>query len=286
MIALAFGLFAAFAFAVHDLVARSFAERTGPFRMAFWIMVVGAVLLTTLVWRSESFWMADRNTLLLAAANGVLYAAAVSSLLYAFSIAPVSIVGPFTAGYPALIVVWGIFTGLDPTPLQWLAVLMVVAGAIIVGRFGPDDGGLAAVAPGKIPMVIVSSVLTCLFYAATFLVGQHVASTLGAIEATFMTRVPAMLVLLPLMLRDSTRHGPIERKAWGGLLVMGLLDAVGVTSINMAAHYPGRELGAMAISCYGALAVLLAMVFLKEKVSPGQWGGIAMTILGIILLGN
>jgi drug/metabolite transporter (DMT)-like permease len=42
----------------------------------------------------------------------------------------------------------------------------------------------------------------------------------------------------------------------------------------------------MAISCYGALAVLLAMVFLKEKVSPGQWGGIAMTILGIILLGN
>jgi drug/metabolite transporter (DMT)-like permease len=286
MIALALGLFAAFAFATHDLVARFFAERTGPFRMAFWIMVVGAVLMTALVWRSETLWTADRQTLLIAAANGILYAVAVSSLLYAFSIAPVSIVGPFTAGYPALVVLWGVFTGLEPSPLQWFAVVMVVAGAIIVGRFGPDDGGLAAVKPGKIPMVILSSALTCIFYAATFLVGQHVASTLGAIESTYMTRVPAMLVLLPLMLRDRARQGPIERSAWGGLIVMGILDAVGVTSINMAAHYPGKELGAMAISCYGALAVLLAMIFLKEKVSSGQWIGITVTMAGIVLLGT
>jgi drug/metabolite transporter (DMT)-like permease len=286
MIALTLGLFAAFAFAVHDLVARSFAERTGPFRMAFWIMVVGAVLMTLLVWRSDTLWVADRQTLLIAAANGVLYAAAVSSLLYAFSIAPISIVGPFTAGYPALVVVWGVFTGLEPSLLQWFAVVMVVAGAVIVGRFGPDDGGLAAVAPGKIPLVILSSLLTCLFYAATFLVGQHVTTTLGAVESTYMTRFPAMLVLLPLMLRDRARQGPIKRKAWGGLLVMGILDAVGVTGINMAAHYPGKELGAMAISCYGALAVLLAMIFLKEKVSPGQWVGIAITMVGIILLGT
>ena len=48
---------------------------------------------------------------------------------------------------------------------------------------------------------------------------------------------------------------------------------------------PGKELGAMGISAYGALATLLAMIWLNEKVSLGQWFGIGLIVAGVAGLG-
>jgi drug/metabolite transporter (DMT)-like permease len=285
MIALLFGVLAAFCWSGHDLLARLFAARTGPFRMAFYVMVWGAALLVgVILWRGE-IWRADPYSVQLALLNGVIYAGAVSSLFMAFSLAPVSIVGPFTAGYPALVVLWGLFIGLVPSPLQWLGVTLIIAGAFIVGRMGPKDGGLAMVAKGKLPAVIISTLLACLCFAATIVIGQAATEKMGSLETTFITRFPAALVLVPFMLKDRRTLGPMPPHAWKGLVVMAALDVVALTGINVSTHFPGKELGAMAISGYGALSVLLAMIFLKEKVTIGQWFGIAMTVCGIILLG-
>lgn len=266
-------------------MARLYAAKTGPFRLAFYVMLTGAALLVAVILWRGTIWQADPRSFLLACLNGVLYAGAVASLFMAFSLAPVSIVGPLTAGYPALVVVWGLFTGLVPTPLQWLAVLLIIMGAVVVGRMGPSNGGLASVETGKIPVVIAATILASCFFASTILVGQAAAATLGSLETTFVSRFPAALVLLPFMLRDRAKLGPVTGRAWTGIVVMGALDVVAVTAINASTHYPGKELGAMAISCYGALSVLLAMILLKEKVSLGQWLGIAMTVSGIVLLG-
>ena len=46
-----------------------------------------------------------------------------------------------------------------------------------------------------------------------------------------------------------------------------------------------KEYGAMAITAYGALAVLLATIVLREKVSAGQWLGIALIAVGVGYLG-
>ena len=41
----------------------------------------------------------------------------------------------------------------------------------------------------------------------------------------------------------------------------------------------------MGISAYGGLSVLVAMVFLGEKVTKGQWLGIFLVAIGILALG-
>ena len=43
MIAVSLGIFAALCWSVHDLLAKFQAEATGPYRMAFWVMVAGRV---------------------------------------------------------------------------------------------------------------------------------------------------------------------------------------------------------------------------------------------------
>ena len=37
-------------------------------------------------------------------------------------------------------------------------------------------------------------------------------------------------------------------------------------------------LATVGISAYAALSVIMAMIFLKEKVSPGQWVGLIMIV--------
>jgi drug/metabolite transporter (DMT)-like permease len=285
MIALLLGLVAALCWSVHDLVARVYAPSIGPFRVAFWVVVSGAVLLAAIIlWRGR-IWNADWHSISLALAMGVVYAGALGGLLKAFSLAPVSIVGPFTAGYPALIVLWGFLHGLSPSLLQWLAVILIIIGAVIVGRAGPSDGGLAAVPEGKVPTVIISSVVAVLGFATAVILGQAATHGLGEFETTFVSRIPAAAILALLMLKEVSEVSALSRKQWLAATSMGAMDVIAVTSINVSAFYPGKELGAMAISSYGALAALLAMIFLKERVALGQWFGIAMIVVGVGILG-
>ena len=68
------------------------------------------------------------------------------------------------------------------------------------------------------------------------------------------------------------------------MLAMALLDVFGVIAVNASGHQPGKEFAAIGISSYGAMAVVLAMLILKEKVSAGQWAGILMIAAGVATL--
>lgn len=281
MLAIGLGLFAGVSWSVHDLLARKFANSVGSYRMAVCTMLAGAILLGGYVLWSSQLWHASSETLGLVLLLGVIYGIAVSSLFKAFSLAPVSIVGPFTAGYPALIVLWGLITGLAPSLLQWLAVVLILAGAIVVGRTGPDDGGLKSVAKGKHVPLFMFCLLAVLCFAAAAVLGQAISKTLGEIETTALCRIPAALFLVPFAFAEKPAVNKIDKAAWGGIIAMAVLDVAAVAGINYLGRLPGKEFGAMGISSYGAISVLLAMIFLNEKVSLWQWLGIAMIVCGV-----
>ncbi len=285
MVPVLLGLVAALCWSVHDLVARSFAGQVGPLRMALFVLLAGAGLLAPIVISQGTIWHADGGSLLTSCLFGVAYALALGGLLKAFSLAPVSVVGPLTAGYPALVVVWGILHGLSPSLVQWLAIAAVLMGAVIVGRFGANDGGLSVVPPGKIWVVLVSALVAVLGFAASIVLGQDAAKTIGEIETTFISRFPAaLLVLAAVRVLEPAQALTGPRGMWKAVGAMALCDVIAVCSINAATHFPNKELGAMAISAYGALSVLFAMVFLKEKVSAAQWLGILMITGGVAVL--
>jgi drug/metabolite transporter (DMT)-like permease len=285
MIAVLLGLFAGLCWALHDLIARTFALRLGPARMAIWVMLLGAAMLAPIILAGDAIWHADRMSLLYATVMGLAYACGVGGLFKAFSLAPISVVGPFTAGYPALVVVWGLIKGVSPSPWEWFAFALVLAGAAVVARTGHDDGGINAVAKGKIPLLVAACTLACLGYAASVVLGQAASASLGEFETTFISRFPAALVLLPMALKETSYARTIPRAGWKGIAIMAALDVLAVSGINYAGHFPNKELASMGISAYGGLAVLLAMLVLKERVSAGQWLGIAMTVAGVAILG-
>ena len=286
MLAVMFGLFAALCWSLHDLLARNFANDVGPVRMAIGTLLAGGALLAGIVLWNGTILQADTATLQLAVILGILYGLAISSLFTAFSLAPVSIVGPATAGYPALVVIWGMINGLQPNALQWFAVIAIIIGAIVVARTGPSDGGLSEVKPGKIPLLIFSCMVAEVFFASSVILGQKLAAHVGEFEATFMSRFPAALVLIPFVMREKPHVAKINVKAWIGIFAMGAFDVAAVSGINYMGRLPNKEFGSMGISAYGAIATLLAMILLKEKTTVSQWVGIAMISGGVAVLGS
>ena len=283
MLAILLGVFAALCWSIHDLVVRALASRIGAFRMGVLVIAAGGVLLVGPVLWTGEIWKAPRTGIIEGLLLGVAYGFGVGGLFKAFSLGPISLVGPVTAGYPVLVVLWGMVNGFEPAPLQWLAVAATVVGGIVVARAGPQDGGINAVEPGKLPVLALFCAISALGYAISVVLSQNAAVALGEIEATWLSRFTAVATILPFMLSER-RPAPLEARHWLGILGMGALDVVAVIAVAASGHLPGKEFTAVGISSYGAIAVVLAMLILKEKVSAGQWGGIALITGGVATL--
>lgn len=280
MLAVLFGVFAALCWSVHDLIARSMAEQIGAFRMAALVILSGGILLSVYVLYDGAVLSASWPALMSGFWLGIAYGIGVGGLFKAFSLGPISLVGPITAGYPILAVLWGVFNGLEPSLLQWMAVAATLLGAIIVSQSGTEDGGINAVAPGKMPTLLFFAALAVLGYSSSIVLGQRAALMVGEADATWLSRATALLVLVPFMLGEG-KFGPLTKRNWWGIFIMGGLDILGVIAVNASGHLPGKEFAGIGISAYGAVAVILAMIFLKEKVSPGQWVGISLIVAGV-----
>jgi uncharacterized membrane protein len=286
MFAILLGLGAAFFWSLHDLMARVYTPRFGAYRMAMVVLLVGAlVLLPAVLWRGHLALLTLPAALTILA-MGIIYAAALAGLLKAFSLGPVSVVGPLTASYPALVVLWNVINGLEPTAFEWFAVLLILAGAVMVGKLGPADGGLSAIPKEHVKSLIIASLVASLGFAATIVLGQNASAIVGPLETTFLSRFPAALTLLPVMWRERPTEPRFTSQAVMAGGAMALCDVVAVTTINMMGNFPNKAFGAMAISSYGAMAALLALWLLKEKAAAGQWLGIGLIVIGVAILGR
>jgi transporter family protein len=92
--------------------------------------------------------------------------------------------------------------------------------------------------------------------------------------------------MLPVCLLSLWRsRGPIERDARGLLygLSNGILTALGILAFNQALTLERVSLVSPVTSLYPLLTVLLACVFLRERLSPSQWLGLALSAAAIVI---
>jgi drug/metabolite transporter (DMT)-like permease len=65
---------------------------------------------------------------------------------------------------------------------------------------------------------------------------------------------------------------------------MGLLDTGAFVLNNRGMQLEQVSVVSVLASLYGAFTVALAAIFLREKLSPGQWLGIVAIFAGIVLI--
>jgi uncharacterized membrane protein len=282
MLALGVGLIAALIWSVHDLLARKLSQGVAILPLVSIVMGVGCVALVPVTIAFGGWDAMTGRAWGLATVSGFAIVLAMGCLYKAFSLAPVRLVSPVVGAYPMLSLGIAALQGSAITATDWIAVLAICLGVAITALAARSDTpeGYAA----RPAVALGWAALSTIGFAATFALAQAAARQGSDLPVILIGRVVALVVFLGLLIWHRGSLVP-QRGHFPILALMGVMDAAALGLVTAAGSLPRAEYASVASSLFGVLTVLLAAWFLRERVRPVQWLGIAAVFAGIAALG-
>lgn len=279
MSALGLGLIAALCWGIHDITIRYLSRSVPLLAALLTVLCVGALFQTGVILVTGAGFDLSGTAVALSLAAGLAFLIACLGLYFAFERGPVRLVAPVIASFPILSMGFALLSGAQITLLQGVAVLAIVIGVGFVAALSDHtDDDTPPIGP-----TLIYALISAAGFATTFKLGQLAAELSGEIPTTLVTRLTALSALLVLI---GIRRAPLfpGRRALIPLVIMGILDGIALLAVISAARLPNPEYAAVTSSVFGLLTIVLAWAFLKERMSPAQWGGCLLTFAGIAYL--
>ena len=282
--AAAWGAGCAISWGLSDFAARFAGRSVGPLAATFAMMTIGAALIAAVMaatgqpfdWRLEGFhWLI-----------GIGAGTALGSILFFHAIThgPLSLASPVVACYPAIAVPISVALGARPDPLHWGAMAATMGGVWLVARSAPAGETTAPeYAPAVVRRTIVYSFIAAATFAASLTAADRAIEIYGPWQTVLVVRLFGAVVLLAALL---ARRRPVRFpvRAWPILAAFGFFDTAGHLLLYTGLGLPNGEYAIVASVGYTVVTVVLARTFLREPVSPFQWGGIGLVVGGVGIL--
>ena len=268
------GLLAAAAWGCGDFGGGLLTRRTALFGVVFISQFVGLWLaLGMALLRGES--VPTPTDLGWAVVAGIVGVIGISSLYRGLAVGRMGVVAPVTGVMAATIpVVAGIVLQGVPPPLVLAGIGMAIVAVVLVSRVsdegsGPSGLGLALVSGAAIGAMSIAI--------AQFSEG-HVFGPLALIRTT----QAVLIVAIVLVTRSAWR---VERRLVPAAAGVGVLDMAGNSLFILAVQSGALAVAAVLSSLYPVTTVILATVFLGERVTRSHALGIALAALAIVCIG-
>lgn len=148
-----------------------------------------------------------------------------------------------------------------------------------------DRGKPAASAASPIPLAYVVAALPPLFWAGNFLIARLMRDDIPPIQMSLWRWVLALAILLPFAWSSLRLDRSRLREEWPFLALLG---AIGVTAFNCfiytALHHTTVINAALVNSLLPVATILLARLLLGERIVPLRALGIAVSLMGAVLV--
>ncbi len=287
------GISAALGWGVADFSARFASRRIGAFRTLMVIQFFGFTALSIFLWLTGGFsrsFPPGWTPWLFAAIAGLNNTCAGLCLYRSFEIGAISIAGPISSSYPALTVALAIVSGEHIHALRGAGLALTFIGMILAAlTFAPDEKH--AVDPhthhahAHLSKSAVFAIVAATGYGVMFWwLGFHVVPLVGGVVSVWVIRLTTLSTLLLVGL-PSGKALPLPRgSVWWLLLLTGLTDTSAFVANNTGLGSGHVAVVSVLASLYGAVTVLLARIFLRERMDRSQWFGIFLIFVGIVLV--
>jgi uncharacterized membrane protein len=270
-------LLSAFAYGAADFLGGFATHRSNTVAVVIVSQAVGLALLTVVMLFLPGSPPAARD-LAWGAVAGVAGGGGVALLYRALAIGPMSIVAPLTAVCAALIpVAAGVALGERLTPVTMGGIALAVAAIVLVGQ-EPRRGGRGPVNWDGLRIALASGVLIGLFLVV--LARAAPASGLWPLIPARVTSIALFAAIALATGRSVRMPAPVLKIAAGG----GALDMLANALYLVAVQRGPLSLIATLVSLYPASTIVLARIFLGERLSASQLGGIACAVVATVLL--
>jgi drug/metabolite transporter (DMT)-like permease len=276
MIGILFGLLAALGWGSGDFAISRVTRAIGATQAMFYVQVVGIPVLGAVLLARHDLPPTDlRGWGLGIAAN--LFNLGGSLLLYrAFAIGTLSIVSPIASSFALVTTMLALLSGERPGPLTLGGAVLVVSGVIVTSR---SPGGSADRPRGVLEAVGAAICIGCYFWAVSY-----ATPLLGIVWPVMIGRLMVLAVSLALMARSRSRPAPLSRNLLLFVIGAGVLDTAAFICFNIGISGAYVSVVTALASIFSAVTVLLAWVFLRERLSMSQWAGVAGLLVGVLLV--
>ncbi len=291
------GLGAALAWGTLDVFSALASRRVGSLLVTTGMQVVGGSLIWLVALATGVSLPSDPAVLIGGSLVGLAGAGAYLSYFTGLRIGPISVVSGMVAAYGGLTVVLAVlFRGESLTPLQALGATTATIGVILTGvAFGGGLRGIRFAGPG-----VVFAIVALILFAVMTIGSDIVLERTGWVEVLLVSRsanavisvlvlVVAMTVLrgpaAPLLQGEEAGGGRVDKRVVAAIVVAGFLDVVGLMSFAYGLEVAETWLVGLASSFGPAVTIVVAVVFLGERLKPIQWVGLAGVLIGMIAIG-
>ena len=292
------GLAAAIFWGAADFLARYSTRMIGTYRTLFFLQFFGLVGLSIYLAVSgefgrlfqSMFWEAWAWALLAAFLN------VFSSLaLYrAFEVGVLTVVSPIAASSAALAVVFALLSGETVSVAHGIGIIAALFGvALAATAFSSvksvQDSKIIDALPqqrkGILPRGVALALVASLGYGIIFWVlGFRVTPVLGGIAPVWLIRLTTVWTLA-LFVVPLKQHIHVPRgSVWWFIAGVGILDTAAYVSFTIGLTGGQVAIIGVIASLFSAVTVLLAWIFIREKLQWNQWLGIAIIFVAIVLV--
>lgn len=278
------GLTAALCWGLSDFVARFATRRTGAYRALLAMQFVGFTALGVYLAATGTFSTISaipRHAWVLGILAGVLNMIGAMALYHSFEIGVLTVVAPISSSYPVITVALALLSGERLHARSATGLALALLGLILAAT---SFSATHATPRARISRGAGWSILSMVCFGVMFwFLGFRVLPVLGAALSVWVIRITTAALLLAAR---PFRQAPLlpRGSVWWLLAIMGLLDTTAYVANNAGLHAGPVAIVTVVASLFGAVTVLLSSLFLRERLDPSQWLGIALIFAGIILV--
>jgi drug/metabolite transporter (DMT)-like permease len=236
--------------------------------------LIGAVFLVTLAFSLEES-IPSTDNLILGGIAGVSGAIGLVALYLGLASGRMGVVAPVTAVVAAAIpVIFSFLTEEPPATSQLLGFGMGLIAVWLLSS-GGDRGAIQA---RELGLALTAGLGFGLFFILIDQVSQS--AVFWPLVAARMASV-SFLIILTMVRRGWERPA---RNLLPLIVLSGIFDTGGNTFFVLATRMGRLDIAAVLSSLYPAATVLLAWLFLKERLMPRQWLGVIAALVALVFI--
>lgn len=279
MLPIIYGLASALSWGAGDFTGGVAARKVGAYRSVFYGEVVGLIVIIVLVFISNEP-IPSQAVFLTSMLAGAVGTIGLLLLYHSMTLGLMSITGPVSALLAAMLpVVVGIFSEGLP---DFFTLIGFGFAFIAVWMISQGEGGIADIfthlSDLKLPL------LAGIGFGLYFVI-MHQATSSGALLVPMLaSRIGGLLLLVVYLLFARVDLKITDTSAWGIICINGVLDLAGNGFFILAGQAGRLDVAAVLSALFPSATVMLAWIFLKERLTRTQWLGVLAALIAIVLM--
>ncbi len=270
-----------FGWGIYDFLGGVFSKQIGSFKSLFWSQLAGliSILLLACTFKIEN--NISVLAIILSLVASIVYSAGYLFFFKGFEKGNVSIIA-------ATMNIWAVFTmlfafifmGQRLTTTQTIGVFMIIAGATLASIDWDGVGSQKL----KLSLGVKEAILGAFFFGIFWNISEIVSEEIGWLLTTLLVKfgIAIFLLIFSFAVKQEVGLRNISTKTKYVILLMGIIEVGAVALVNYGLTIGDAILITPIASALSIVTIMMAVIFLKDKVSKFQGFGVCMAIVGVI----